>query len=184
MISTNDFRIGTTILFKNEVWQVQEFMHVKPGKGSPMVQTRLKNLRSSEVLRVVFRAGEKLAEAQIETSEFVYIYFDGTRHVFMDHQDSLELTSEDIGPQLDLLKPGQMGIQIARTRDAMIMIELPKMVELCVTDTAPDVRGNTACGKGKKATLQTGATVIVPFHVESGDVIRINTRTRTYVCKV
>lgn len=186
MISSNDFRPGVTIQYNNGIWQVVEALHVKPGKGSAFVRTKLKNVESGNVLEQTFRAGEKLPTAIIEKSEFQYLYKSGDNFTFMDisNYDQMELSKEQIGSNVEFLKEGLEGISIMRFENRVIGVDLPNSVELDITETAPDERGDTSSGGGKPATLETGAVITVPFHVKVGDKIRVDTRTRKYVTRV
>jgi elongation factor P len=175
MISSNELRPGTTIEYRDSVWQVVEAMHVKPGKGAAFVQTRLRNLETDCVLSVKFRAGERLSAANIERDKFTFVYRDGHNYILMNAagDKSIELQSVHFGQNLDLLKEGQDDITVTTRGGEILRVDLPNTVELQVCDTAPDERGNTA-------TLETGATITVPFHVQNGDKVRIGTRTRKY----
>lgn len=186
MISSNDLRPGMTIEYRDGVWQVVEFMHVKPGKGSAFVQTKLKNLETRDVLRVNFRAGERLQAAEVEEIKMVYIYRDGDQYVMMDvaGSESLELESKYFGQNIDLLKEGLEGITALRHREKIIRVELPNTVDVEVRETPPDERCDTSSSGGKQATLETGAVIAVPFHVKVGDKIRVDTRTRQYLARV
>lgn len=186
MISTNDFRPGVTIQYNHGIWQVVEALHVKPGKGSAFVRAKLKNVETGNVLENTFRAGEKLPTANIEKSDFQYLYKSGDNWTFMDSStyDQIELTKEQIGNTVEFLKEGLEGITIMRHDERVIGVELPNSVELVITEAAPDERGDTSSGGGKPATLETGAVITVPFHVKQGDKIRVDTRTRKYVTRV
>ena len=186
MISSNDLRPGVTIEYRDGVWQVIEAMHVKPGKGSAFVQTKLRNVETGEVLSVNFRAGERLSAATIEKIKLVFIYRDLDQYVLMDScgEESFELAAKHFGRNLDLLKEGLEGISATRHRGRVIRVELPNTVDLEVRETPPDERGNTSSGSGKQATLETGAMITVPFHVKAGDKIRVDTRTREYLTRV
>lgn len=186
MISSNNLRPGVTIEYRDGVWQVIEAMHVKPGKGSAFVQAKLRNVETGDVLSVNFRAGERLSAANIEKSKLVFIYRDSDQYVLMDTSgaESVELEARHFGKNLDLLKEGLEDISVTRYSGKTIRVELPNTVDLEVRETAPDERGNTSSGSGKQATLETGAVIMVPFHVKSGDKIRIDTRTREYVTRL
>jgi elongation factor P len=186
MISSNDLRPGVTIEYRDGVWQVIESMHVKPGKGSAFVQTKVRNLESGDVLSVNFRAGERLAAAIVEKLKLVFIYRDTEQYILMDSagSESVELEAKHFGRNLDLLKEGLEDITVMTHRGKVIRVELPNTVDLEVRETPPDERGNTSSGSGKQAKLETGAVLIVPFHVKSGDKIRVDTKTREYVTRL
>lgn len=186
MISSNNLRPGVTIEYRDGVWQVIEAMHVKPGKGAAFVQTRLRNLESGDVLSVNFRAGERLAAAVVERIKLVFIYRDAEQYILMNSagDESVELGAKYFGRNLDLLKEGLEDIAVTTHRGKVISVEMPNTVDLEVCETPPDERGNTSSGSGKRAKLETGAVITVPFHVKSGDKIRVDTRTREYVMRV
>lgn len=186
MISSNDLRPGVTIEYRDSVWQVVEAMHVKPGKGSAFVQTKLRNIETDDVLSVNFRAGERLSSANVEKIKLTFIYRDSDRYILMnvDGTETIELDTKQLGRNVDLLIEGLEDITLTRHRERIIRVDLPNTVELEVRETAPDERGNTNSGSGKPATLETGAIIIVPFHVRIGDKIRVDTRTREYLTRV
>lgn len=186
MISSSYLRPGVTIEYRDSVWQVIEAMHVKPGKGSALVQTKLRNVETGDVLSVSFRAGERLSAAIIEKSQMVFIYRDSNQYVLMDTSgvESIELEAKCFGRNIDLLKEGLENISVTRHQGKVIRVELPNTVDLEVSETPPDERGNTSSGSGKQATLETGAVIIVPFHIKSGDKVRVDTRTRGYLTRL
>lgn len=186
MISSNDLRPGLTIEFRAGVWQVIEAMHVKPGKGSAFVQIKLRNLETGDVLSTNFRAGERLSFANVENLKLTFIYRDTDQYILIDSEgnESIELVAKQFGRNLDLLKAGQENIQVTRHKDRVIRVNLPQTVDLTVTDTPPDEKGNTSATSGKQATLETGARVMVPFHIKVGDTLRIDTRTREYLMRL
>lgn len=186
MISSNDFRPGVTIQYNNGVWQIVEAMHVKPGKGSAFVRTKLKNVETGNVLENTFRAGEKVPSAIIEKDDMQYLYKSGDNFTMMNtsNYEQIELEEKLLGDQAEFLKEGLEGITVMRFDGRVIGVELPNSVELEITETAPDERGDTSSGGGKPATLETGAIVTVPFHVKVGDRIKVDTRTRKYVTRV
>jgi elongation factor P len=186
MISSNDFRPGVTIEYNNGVWQIVEAMHVKPGKGSAFVRTKMKNVETGNTLEQTFRAGEKVPQAIVEKFEMHYSYKDGANYVMVDSAtyEQLELAPEAIGSVVEFLKEGLEGISVLRYDNRVIGVELPNTVELEVTEAAPDERGDTSSGGGKPATLETGAVITVPFHIKVGDKIRVDTRSRKYLTRV
>jgi elongation factor P len=186
MISTSDFKTGLTVEIDGNVWCIVEFLHVKPGKGSAFVRTKLKNVESGNVMEKTFRAGEKMPRAIVEKGDMQYLYAAGeSEFIFMDTQtfDQLTLTKEQLGDSLKYLKEN-MVIQILRYQNRIIGLDLPNFVELEVTDTPPSEKGDTAQGGTKPAILETGASVNVPFFVKNGDVIRVDTRTNSYLDRV
>lgn len=182
MISTNDFRIGVTIEVEGEVYTVVDFQHVKPGKGAAFVRSRLKNVKTGAVVEKTFRAGEKLPRAHVDRREMQYLYNTGDQYIFMDNQsyDQLPLGEEQLGEALRFLKEN-MVITVLMYQGSPIGVELPNSVELKVVDTEPGFKGDTAAGGSKPARLETGATVQVPFFINPGDVIRVDTRTGEYI---
>ncbi|ASS91871.1 MAG: elongation factor P [Bacillaceae bacterium] len=184
MISVNDFRTGLTIEVDGGIWRVLEFQHVKPGKGAAFVRSKLRNLRTGAIQEKTFRAGEKVARAQIDTRKMQYLYANGDQHVFMDTEsyEQIELTSKQIEYELKFLKEN-MEVYIMMYQGETIGIELPNTVELTVTETEPGIKGDTASGGSKPATLETGLVVQVPFFVNEGDVIIVNTSDGSYVSR-
>ncbi len=185
MISSNDFRNGVTIVIDGQLWTVVEFLHVKPGKGSAFVRTRLKNVKTGATVERTFRAGEKLERATVDNREMQMLYNDADGYHFMDNEtfENVTLQRELIGDPADFLKDG-MKVEVQFHDGVPIGIDLPAHVELAVTDTDPGFRGDTATNVTKPAKLETGATVQVPLFVNPGDVIRIDTRDRRYIGRV
>jgi elongation factor P len=185
MISSNDFRNGVTIVIEGQLWTVIEFLHVKPGKGSAFVRTRLKNVKTGASVERTFRAGEKLERATVDNREMQMLYNDGEGFHFMDSEsfENVTLQREIIGDPADFLKDG-MKIDVQIHDGVPIGVSLPAHVELKVEDTDPGFKGDTATGTTKPAKLETGATVQVPLFVNPGDVIRIDTRDRRYIGRV
>ncbi len=185
MISTNDLRTGVTIELDGDVMSVVEFQHVKPGKGAAFVRTRLKNVKTGNVVERTFRAGEKVPRANLEKKEMQYMYGSGDEYHFMDQEtyDQVAITAEKLGEATKWLKES-MVIEVVMYQGSIIGIDLPNFVELKIVDTPPGVKGDTASGGGKPATLETGAVVSVPFFVNVDDVVRIDTRTGQYLDRV
>lgn len=184
MISTTDFRTGLTFELDGDVVQLLEFQHVKPGKGAAFVRCKLRNVKTGSVVERTFRPGEKFPKAHIERKEMQYLYKEGTQWTFMDTE-----TYEQIGLEESLLEDGpkylkeNMNTGILFYQGQIIGMDLPKQVELAVVATEPGIKGDTASGGGKPATLETGLTVQVPFFVNEGDVLIIDTRTGAYVSR-
>ncbi len=184
MISSNDFRTGVTIEYDGQIWRVIEFMHVKPGKGAAFVRTKLKNIRTGAVKETTFRAGEKVPRARIENRGMQYLYNDGDNYTFMD-TETYEQTNIGRGQleyELNFLKEN-MNCTVVLYEGQPIGVELPNTVELAVAQTEPGIRGDTATGGSKPATMETGYTVQVPFFVNIGDVLIIDTRSGLYVSR-
>jgi len=186
MISSNDFRPGVTIEYNNGVWQIVEAMHVKPGKGAAFVRTKLKNVETGNVMETTFRAAEKVPSAVVEKSQMQFLFKGGDSFTMMDQEnyEQIELTEKEIGDGVEFLKEGLEGITVLKYQGRIIGVELPNTVELIVTETVPDERGDTSSGGGKPATLETGAIITVPFHLKQGERIRVDTRTRKYLTRV
>lgn len=184
MISVNDFRTGLTIEVDGGLWRVMDFQHVKPGKGAAFVRSKLRNLRTGAVQEKTFRAGEKVAKAQIDNRRMQYLYANGDQHVFMDNEsyDQIELPESAIEYELKYLKEN-MEVHILMFQSETLGVELPNTVELEVTETEPGIKGDTASGGTKPATLETGLIVQVPFFVNEGDRLIINTSEGTYVSR-
>ena len=171
MISVNDFKNGLTIQVDGELWRVVEFQHVKPGKGSAFVRSKLKNLRNGGVQEKTFRAGEKVEQAQIDRKKMQYLYADGDNYVFMDTEtyEQLELPGARIQDELKYLKEN-MVVSIIMFGSETLGVELPNTVDLEVKETEPGIRGDTSSGGSKPATMETGLVVQVPFFVNEGDI--------------
>ena len=185
MISVNDFRTGQTIIWNNGVWSVIEFLHVKPGKGAAFVRAKLKNVEKGNVIETTFRGGEKLPSANVEKREMQYLFKTGDRVTFMDNQsyEQLEVGEDQIGEQVKYLKEGT-NVMVLFFDEKIIGIDIPAHVELIVQETPPGVRGDTAAGNSKPATLETGAQIMVPFFVNIGDTVRVDTRNNQYIDRV
>jgi elongation factor P len=182
MISSNDLRNGVTIVVDGQLWTVIEFLHVKPGKGSAFVRTRMKNVRSGTTLERTFRAGEKLERATVENRQMQMLYNDGDGFHFMDQEtfENFTMQRDLIGGPADFLKDG-MTVDVQLHEGVPIGVDLPAHVELKVIETDPGFKGDTATNTTKAAKIETGATVQVPLFVETGNVIRIDTRDRRYI---
>ncbi len=185
MISTNDFRTGLTIEVDGAVYSVVEFQHVKPGKGAAFVRAKLKNVETGAVQERTFRAGEKVNRAHVERKEMQYLYDAGDFYTFMDMEtyEQINIGHDTIGDDIKYIKENDI-ITVVMYKGRIIGIDLPYYVELTVADTAPGVKGDTAAGGSKPATMETGLVVNVPFFINVGDKIRIDTRTGEYLDRV
>lgn len=181
MISSNDFRPGVTIVLDGAVWRVIEFLHVKPGKGSAFVRTKLKNSQTGSVVERTFRAGETVPQANLEKSTMQHTYKEGDDYVFMDMESYEEnrLSARQIGDRIKYIKEG-MEVNVVRWDEQILEVELPNTVVLQVTQTDPGLKGDTATGGTKPATVETGAMIMVPLFITTGERIRIDTRTDSY----
>ncbi len=186
MASTSDIRKGMVIKFKNDLYEIVEFLHVKPGKGSAFVRTKLKSIRTGKVIDNTFRISERLEEVRVEKHKKEYLYFDGDFYVFMDINtyEQLQVPVEIIG-NLDKFLIENMEVSMKLDPEGQIMgIELPITVEQEIVDCEPNFKGNSASVSGKKAVTITGLNVVVPFFVEIGNKIKIDTRTGEYLERV
>ncbi|MCX7971512.1 MAG: elongation factor P [Negativicutes bacterium] len=182
MISTNDFKTGITVEIDNAVWQVIDFQHVKPGKGAAFVRAKIRNLVTGAVVERTFNAGEKLSRGHVEKRKMQYLYAEGQSYTFMDNEtyEQTELSAGQLGDAVKYLKEN-MDIDVLFFRDAVIGVELPTSVVLKVIETDPGIKGDTATGGSKPATLETGHTVKVPLFIEAGDLLRVDTRSGEYI---
>ncbi|MDD3563358.1 MAG: elongation factor P [Candidatus Cloacimonadaceae bacterium] len=183
MASMSDIRNGMVINFKDDLWEVVEFLHVKPGKGPAFMRSKLKNIRSDKVIENTFRESDSFDEVRIERSKKEYLYRDGDFFVLMDIDtyEQMPVDKSAIG-DLELLMTENMEITVASTPDGTIVgIELPTTVVMTIAECEPNVKGNTASGSGKVAYTETGLRLMVPFFVEAGEKIKIDTRTSAYI---
>lgn len=184
MISVNEFKTGLTIEFDGSIWRVMDFQHVKPGKGAAFVRSKLKNLRNGAVQEKTFRAGEKVETAQIDNRKMQYLYDTGSDLVFMDanNYEQVEIPHEQVEYEMKFLKEN-MEVHIIMYGAEMLGVELPKTVTLKVESTDPNIKGDTSSGGSKPAIMETGLSVNVPFFVNAGDNLVINTDEGSYVSR-
>lgn len=182
MISVGDFKTGLTIEIDGVIYTVVEFMHVKPGKGAAFVRSKLKNIRTGFSVERTFNASEKVGLARIENKDMQYLYKSDDDYVFMDVQsyEQITLTAEKLGDAVKYLKEN-MQVAIQSYGNETLGVQLPNTVELEVVETDPSFKGDTATGGSKPAKLETGAIVQVPFFIEVGEVLMIDTRTNAYL---
>ena len=185
MVSAGDFKNGITIEIEGNIYQIMEFQHVKPGKGAAFVRTKLKNIISGGVVEKTFRPTEKFENAHIERKDMQYLYRDGDLYNFMDMEtyDQIALNSDVVGDALKFVKENET-VKICSHNGNVFSVEPPLFVELAITETGPGFKGDTAQGATKPAIVETGATVMVPLFVETGDVLKIDTRTGEYLSRV
>lgn len=182
MISTSDFKRGSTkILWNDEPWLIVTFQHVKPGKGGAFVRTKLKNLITGRILEETFRSGEKFAEPDLEYKKMQYLYADDMYH-FMDQEsyEQVAFSTKQIEQVQKYLKEETI-YNIVNFQGKPITVEPPMFMILTVTETVPGVKGDTAQGGSKPATLETGLTIQVPLFINEGDTIKIDTRDDKYI---
>lgn len=185
MANTTDFRNGLVMRIDNELWSIVEFQHVKPGKGGAFVRTRIKNVKTGRVLEKTFRSGEKVEDVRLERKKYQFLYGSENEYVFMDMQsyEQMEAANDVIGEASKYIKDG-MEVEILFGEGEVLGIEPPIFVELKIEKTDPGVKGDTASGGNKPATLETGAVVQVPLFLQEGEMIKVDTRTGTYVERV
>ncbi len=186
MVSVNDLKTGLTIKYNNYLYQVIEFQHVKPGKGSAFVRTKLRNLSTQSIQDITFNAGEKVEKAQIDKKSMQFLYSDGDTYYFMDMDtyEQLEVNKSIIGEENLRFLIENLIITIVMHEGQIIGINLPEKMEIEVMDCEPAIKGDTKSGGDKNATLQTGFNIRVPLFVESGNKIVVNTSTAQYVSRV
>lgn len=185
MISVNDFKTGVTVELDGQAYQVVDFQHVKPGKGAAFVRAKLKNVKTGGVVEKTFRAGEKLAKAHLDRREMQYLYKDGDAFVCMDNEnyEQMNISADAIGDGVKWLLEN-MNIGVLFFQGNIIGVDLPNFVELTVVETEPGIKGDTATGATKNATLESGAVVSVPLFINTGDRLRIDTRSGQYMERV
>ncbi|MEY4366472.1 MAG: elongation factor [Actinomycetota bacterium] len=184
-ITTNDLKNGITLELDNGLFTVVEFQHVKPGKGGAFVRTKLRNLRTGNLLEKTFNAGIKVEQAILEKRDMQFLYKDGDDFVFMD-QESYEQSNvapSALGDAADYLVESAVAI-IATYQGEIVSVEIPASVELVITETEPGVQGDRVSGATKPATLQTGKVIKVPLFVNTGDKVKVDTRSGDYITRV
>jgi len=185
MISAGEFRNGVTFEMDSQVFQVVEFQHVKPGKGSAFVRTKYRNVKTGSVVERTFNPNEKFERAQLDRADMTYLYKDGDLHYFMNVEtyEQLPFTAEALGDALKFLKEN-MVCKVLSYKGQIFGIEPPIFVELEISDCEPGVKGDTAQNATKNATLETGAVIKVPLFVNQGETVRVDTRTGEYMERV
>ena len=182
MVVAGDFRNGVTFDMDGQVMQVIEFQHVKPGKGAAFVRTKIKNVINGNVLEKSFSPTEKFPKAIVERKDMQYLYNDGELYYFMDMEsyEQTPIDSEKLGDNFKFVKE-EMICNIRSYQEKPFAVEPPMFVELEIIDCEPGVRGDTATGATKTATVETGATIRVPLFINTGDKVKIDTRTSEYL---
>jgi elongation factor P len=185
MADTSDFRNGLIMNMGGEYWVIKEFQHVKPGKGGAFVRTKIKNLLTGQVKENTFRAGEKIDEVRVVRQAHQYLYSTGDIYYMMDKRnyEQVELSAAMVKDIKDYLKEN-IDVDILMEDDKPLVVELPTTVDLTVQKTDPGIKGDTAQGGSKPATMETGLVVQVPLFIDEGDVLRVDTRTGKYVTRV
>lgn len=185
MATSNDLKNGMVLSMDNQLWNVIEFQHVKPGKGPAFVRTKLKNVISGKVIDRTLNAGVKIETANVDKREMQYLYNDGDGYVFMDTKDfnQLTLSAELVGDAINYLLENQQAI-VAIHEENPIYVELPPSVVLEITFTEPGLQGDRSSGGTKPATVETGLQIQVPLFVEQGTKVKVDTRTGEYLGRV
>ena len=186
MADTSDFRNGLIIKFKNGLYTIIEFQHVKPGKGGAFVRSKLKNLKTGRVLDNTFRSGEPIDVVRVERKKYQFLYRDGDNLVLMDNEtyEQLDVNRSYFGDNDRFLKESEEVELLLDDKDAIVLAEIPIFVQLEVTETEPGFKGDTATNVMKPATLETGAVINVPIFVNIGELLKVDTREGTYVERV
>ena len=184
MYDASELRKGLKIEYNNAPYAIIEYLHVNPGKGSAFVRTKLKNLQTGQVIDITFKASDKVGKPDLEERDMQYLYFDGAYH-FMDQKtfEQVEIDKEIIGDDKYFLVE-EKDVKMLFYNGKTVSIDFSNFVALEVTETGPNIKGDTASSSGKPATLSTGLVVTVPFHINEGDVLKIDTRTGKYVERV
>lgn len=185
MITTSQFKIGAVIRYNNDLCEILEYQLVKMQQRQPIVRTKLRNLKTGNVNEIAFRSGDKFEDAYLEQKPVQYLYNDGNKYHFMDNETYHEVVvgAALLGDKVNYLKENSEAVG-RYCDDELISIDLPASVELKITETEPGVRGDTAKSGTKPAKVETGATIKVPLFVNSGDVVRVDTRTGQYLERV
>jgi len=181
MADTSDFRNGLIIKFKNDLFSIVDFQHVKPGKGGAFVRSTLKNLRTGRVLENTFRSGEKVEVVRVERRKYQYLYSDGDSLICMDNEtyDQIHIQKELFSDGVKFLKESE-EVEVLLNGSEIISVEIPIFINLKVVETEPGFKGDTATGAVKSAKLETGADLSVPLFINEGDVLKVDTRTGEY----
>ncbi|MDO5707749.1 MAG: elongation factor P [Andreesenia angusta] len=184
MVSASDFRKGITFEMDGDIYQVVDFQHVKPGKGAAFVRTKIRNIMTGTIKEISFNPNDRYPKAHIETKEMQYLYTDGELYYFMDNEtyEQIPLEYSQVEDAIVYLKENDTAV-IRFYKGNAFDVQAPNFVELEVTETEPGAKGNTATGATKPATVETGATVLVPLFVNIGDIIKIDTRTNEYLSR-
>ena len=185
MANTSDFKNGLIINHKDNLWKIVEFLHVKPGKGGAFVRSKLKNIRTGQLVEETFRAGEKIEVVRVESRNFTYLYTENTNYVFMDKEtyEQVSLSENQVEDVLDFLLENT-ETTIAFNGEDPIEVRIPKHLDMTIKETDPGEKGNTAQGGSKPAKLETNLTIQVPLFIQVGDIIRVDTKEKRYIERV
>lgn len=184
-ITTNDLKNGITLELDNGLFQVVEFQHVKPGKGSAFVRTKLRNVRTGSVFDKTFNAGIRVEQAVLDKKDMQFLYRDGDEYVFMDTESYEQMTVDPValGDAADYLVESMVAI-IAMHNAEIVSVEIPASVELVIANTEPGIQGDRVSGARKPAELETGKTIQVPLFINVGDRVKVDTRSGDYITRV
>jgi len=185
MANTSDFKNGLIINHKNNLWKIVEFLHVKPGKGGAFVRSKLKNIRTGQLVDETFRAGEKIVIVRVEARNYTYLYTENSNYFFMDQEtyEQVTLNESQVADVLDFLLENTKAT-IAFNGDEPIEVRIPQHMNMTIKETDPGEKGNTAQGGSKPAKLETDLIIQVPLFIQVGDIIRIDTREKRYIERV
>lgn len=184
-MDTSDFRNGLSLIQDNDIFTIVEFQHVKPGKGGAFVRSKLKNLRTGATVDKTWRAGEKMEQAVLDRQAMQFLYEQDGEYFIMDNEtfEQISVPESKIGAQAKYLKENT-EVQVTKHKEAIVSVTIPDFMELVIVETDPGVRGDTASGGSKPATVEGGAVIQVPFFVNQGDKVKVDTRTDTYLERV
>ncbi|MCM8783761.1 MAG: elongation factor P [Candidatus Omnitrophica bacterium] len=185
MINTNQFKTGLTLLIEGEVYSIVDYEHVKPGKGSAFVRTKLRNLKTQAVIERTYRAGEKFEEAFVEEKKLNFLYRSGDLFYFMDEEtyEQKAITKDELKDSINYIKENT-PVSVSYFDNKIISVNPPNFVELKVIYTEPGIKGDTAKSTYKPATLETGYIIQVPLFIQNGDIVKVDTRTGEYVARI
>lgn len=185
MASTSDFKNGLVLNIDGQLWTITEFQHVKPGKGPAFVRTTLKHVLSGKTVDRTFNAGVKVETATVDKRDMTYLYADGDSYVFMDGEtfEQINIPAETVGEVANYLLDNQQAV-VATHEGEVLFVELPASVELTISHTDPGLQGDRSTGGTKPATLETGYEIQVPLFLNTGDKIKVDTRSGSYLSRV
>jgi len=186
MATTSDFRNGLILNHKNSLWKIVEFLHVKPGKGPAFVRTKIKNIKTGQLVDETFRAGQKIETVRIESKDYNFLYKDGDLYYFMDSEtyEQISLTNEQIDQNVKDFLIENVSTTIVFDKTDPIEVRLPSHLQVEIIKTDPGEKGNTAQGGTKPATISSGLSINVPLFIQEGDIVRVDTRDKRYLERV
>ena len=185
MANTSDFKNGLIIEHKNNLWKIVEFLHVKPGKGGAFVRSKLKNIRTGQVVDETFRSGEKIVIVRVEAHDYTYLYSENDNYIFMNQEtyEQINLSKNQVQDVIDFLLENTKTT-IAFNGNDPIEVRIPQHMNITIIETDPGEKGNTAQGGSKPAKLETGSTIQVPLFIQTGDIVRVDTKEKRYIERV